>query len=439
MTTIDYKISGLPAATEPVAGNDLLAVTNVSAPGTGKTEKRTQDELLASQLNLNFRTATELTISSGAITVTQSNHKLQPESGTTDDLTTINGMTAGKILVLYVSDAGTDTITIKHGTGNISCLGATDVALSHGSAIFYSDGTTVYLIGGGGGGESETIDYLCQGRLTLETGVPISTSDQVDKITLYFTPFNGNIIDLYDGSSTWVRHTFTEKSLDISAFTASKPYDIFIYDNAGTLTLSATAWTDATTRATALTTQDGVYVKSGATNYRYLGTIYIDAGQKCQDTEAQRFVYNEYNQADRKLKAIESTDNWVYTSTTWREANGVTTLGVTRVAIVCGNPVYVKASVYGACTNSSLANVSTRVGIGINKTTANDADIKAIGQPTAVGTVQNVFSYYNGYLTAGYNYLQWTEKSNTGGTNSFLGDSGNSADNQYGLLVEVKI
>lgn len=151
MTTGD-RISELPAATEPIAGDDLIAVTNVSAPGTGKTEKRTQDELLASQLNLNFRTATELTISGGEITITQSNHKLQPESGTTDDLTTINGMTAGKILVLYVSDAGTDTITIKHGTGNISCLGATDVALSQGSAIFYSDGTTVYLIGGGGGG-----------------------------------------------------------------------------------------------------------------------------------------------------------------------------------------------------------------------------------------------------------------------------------------------
>ena len=101
---------------------------------------------------LTLDTATELTISSGAITATQGCHKLQPESGTVDDLATINGLDAGDLLVLYVSDKGTDTITIKHGTGNISCLGAADVAISQGAAIFYYDGTTVYMIGGGGGG-----------------------------------------------------------------------------------------------------------------------------------------------------------------------------------------------------------------------------------------------------------------------------------------------
>jgi len=179
MTTGD-RISELPAADEAIAGNDLIAVTNVSKPGTGKTEKRAQDELLASQLNLNFRTATELTISGGEITVTQSNHKLQPESGTTDDLDTISGTTAGKILVLYVSDAGTDTITIKHGTGNISCLGASDVDLSQGSAIFYSDGTTVYLIGGGGGGGS----------------APATTAE--------------NDFQVGNGSGSWIKKTLAE-------------------------------------------------------------------------------------------------------------------------------------------------------------------------------------------------------------------------------------
>ena len=119
--------------------------------------------------------------------------------------------------------------------------------------------------------------FVCNGRLTLQSGVPVSISDQADKVTLYFTPYNGNEISLYDGTN-WIRHEFTERSLALGALTASRPHDIFIYDNAGTLTLSATAWTNATTRATALTTQDGVYVKTGATGYRYLGTIYIDSG-----------------------------------------------------------------------------------------------------------------------------------------------------------------
>ncbi len=322
------RISELPIASEAIAGNDLVAVTNVSQPGTGETQKLTQDQLTASQLNLNFRTATELTIASGAITITQSNHKLQPETGTTDNLETINGMAAGKIAVIYLSDPGTDTITIKHGTDNISCVGEADIVLSNGMIVCYSDGTTVYVSGGGGGGDlvddltpqlggdldlngHSILDlnkFVCNGRLTLESGVSVSTAEQVDKTNLYFTPYNGNEISLYDGAA-WVRFSFAELTLAVGALTASKPYDIFIYDNAGTLTLSATEWTNASTRATALTTQDGVPVKTGATGYRYLGTIYIDAGQKCQDTLLKGYVWNYYNRVLRRFFMQEATSH----------------------------------------------------------------------------------------------------------------------------------
>ena len=293
-------------------------------------------EALEAHEFLTLKAATELTIASGAITAVQASHKLQPESSTADNLDTINGMDAGDILVLYVSDAGTDTITIKHGTGNISCVGGDDIALSEGAVICYFDGTTVYAIGGGGG--ATPAEYLCQGRLTLESGVPISTTDQADKTTLYFTPFNGNSIDLYDGSSGWVRYTFTEKSLALGTLTASKPHDIFIYDNAGTLTLSATEWTNATTRATALTTQDGVYVKTGATGYRYLGTIYIDSGQKCQDTETKRFVWNYYNRLERRLHVAEGTQH-TYGTKTYRKWNNSDTNNLIEFVFGVGQPI----------------------------------------------------------------------------------------------------
>jgi hypothetical protein len=101
---------------------------------------------------IKFISAPELTISSDAITVTQANHKLQPESGTADNLSTINGTSEGQFGVLYVSDFGTDTITIKHNVGNILCVGAADISLSHGCVFWYSDGTKVFCSGGGGGG-----------------------------------------------------------------------------------------------------------------------------------------------------------------------------------------------------------------------------------------------------------------------------------------------
>lgn len=97
-----------------------------------------------------YTSATELTISSDAITVTQSAHKLQPQSGTTDELATINGTVDGENGVFFVADEGTDTITIKHGTGNIDILGGSDLPFSNGAVFWYSDGTTVYISGGGG-------------------------------------------------------------------------------------------------------------------------------------------------------------------------------------------------------------------------------------------------------------------------------------------------
>jgi len=148
-----------------------------------------------------------------------------------------------------------------------------------------------------------------EGRLTLESGIPVSSTDQADKTTLYYTPYVGETIALYDGSSAWSLVTFAELSLDISGFTASKLYDIFCYSNSGAATLEGLVWTDDSTRATALTFQDGVLVKTGATTRRYLGTIYMQADQKCDDTVANRGVWNMYNRVPRNLSAINLSGN----------------------------------------------------------------------------------------------------------------------------------
>jgi hypothetical protein len=65
---------------------------------------------------------TNLVIASGAVTVTRPYHTLEPESGTADDLATINGGKDGKLITLRVKDSG-DTITVKDGTGNLQLAG----------------------------------------------------------------------------------------------------------------------------------------------------------------------------------------------------------------------------------------------------------------------------------------------------------------------------
>lgn len=51
-----------------------------------------------------------------------------------------------------------------------------------------------------------------EGRLTLESGVAVSTTDQTAKTVLYYTFFGGNRISLYSNSA-WNRRIFTELSV----------------------------------------------------------------------------------------------------------------------------------------------------------------------------------------------------------------------------------
>jgi hypothetical protein len=72
---------------------------------------------------VSLTTEAELTISGGVITATQSNHDVDTQNDdAADDLDTINGGTAGMILVLTAENNGR-TVTVKDGTGNIQCGG----------------------------------------------------------------------------------------------------------------------------------------------------------------------------------------------------------------------------------------------------------------------------------------------------------------------------
>jgi hypothetical protein len=102
---------------------------------------------------------------------------------------------------------------------------------------------------------------ICQGRLTLESGVAVSTTDQLAKTTLYWEPYNGNLMSLYNGSA-WILRAFEQISLSLSGYTADSNYDIFGYDNAGTAALASSIWLNNLQRKNMLYIKDGVYVKS---------------------------------------------------------------------------------------------------------------------------------------------------------------------------------
>jgi hypothetical protein len=182
---------------------------------------------------------------------------------------------------------------------------------------------------------------VCQGRLSLSSTLPVPVADITAAGTLYFHPYMGNRITLYDGTR-WVLHTIPDSgiSLSLAGLTENRNYDVFIYDNAGTLTLEALAWSShgfgTSTRATALTKLAGVDVKSGAATRRYLGSFRTTGttGQ-CEDSEANRFLWNRNNQTWRRLHCRETTTN-TWNGGGWRAWNGNTTPGEARMQLIVG-------------------------------------------------------------------------------------------------------
>lgn len=265
---------------------------------------------------------------------------------------------------------------------------------------------------------SSAIDVGIQDfRLTLTTGVPVTTSDVSTATTIYCTPYKGNRIALYDGTN-WLLRSSSEFSLALGTLTADTNYDVFCYDNAGTPTLEFTAWTNSTTRATALAYQDGVLVKSGTVTRRYLGTFRtISTTQTC-DTNKRRLLYNYYNRVQRPFSYQQSAvATWDYTTSTWRQANASSDNQVDAVQGVAETPVNVKT--YCAARNTS-AGCIVATGVGVDSTSAPSSIFS--GTHTSAANASSVaWSEYNGIPAAGYHYFAWLEYSQAAGTTTWLG------------------
>jgi hypothetical protein len=264
-------------------------------------------------------------------------------------------------------------------------------------------------------------------RLTLTTGVPVTTSDVIGATTIYCCPYKGNRIALYDGTN-WNLRTSAEFSLALGTITAARPYDVFCYDNAGVPTLEFTAWTNATTRATALTYQDGVLVKTGATTRRYLGTFYTTSTTTTEDSFTKRFLWNYYNRIKRSLLKRDATASWTYTTATPRYANNNAANIVDMVIGVSEDSVSINLDV--AFTNSG-GNVNISTGIGF------DGISTFVGQggkgatSTAISTVN---ARFEGYPNIGRHFFSWVESSTAVGTTTWYGTNTSSGIDFYSGL-----
>lgn len=248
---------------------------------------------------------------------------------------------------------------------------------------------------------------LCEARLTLTTGVPVTTAD-VTGTTIYLAPFNGARLALHNGTG-WVTHILTQISIAVPS-TLGTMYDLFVYSNAGTPTLEALAWTNDTTRATALTTLDGVLVKTGATTRRYIGSFRTDdnLSANCQDSVARRYLWNYYNRRTRLLKVAENTGH-TYNVAAWRAWNN--TQGVSDVEFIVGvveEPVVLNMA---AQITKSATSGNPYFGVALNTL----AGPSSLGITlTATQTARLVDMEMATYPAQGYNYAVGLEFSTVG-------------------------
>ena len=314
------------------------------------------------------------------------------------------------------TNLGLGTASVKDASDNGEAVVAsvTGAFVAGNVAVFADVNGTIE--DGGTPPSTLTHTFNCNGRLTLTSGLPVTTSDVTAATTIYFTPSGGRQITLYDGSSAWENISFTQLSIAVPG-TTNTLYDVFVYNNAGVATLELTAWTNDTTRATALVLQDGVYVKSGATTRRYVGSFRTTgvAGQT-EDSLAKRYVWNYYNRVQRFMKAGDATATWNYSVATYRQANGSTANQLDCVVGVVEDSVYVSVSAHVGTAGTSATCLS---GIGVNSTTVNSALIRETSTISAGTSIHLPCSYY-GY-NLGRTYYPWLEIGQGSGTQTWTG------------------
>ena len=268
---------------------------------------------------------------------------------------------------------------------------------------------------------SSTIDNSIQDfRLSLTTGVPVTTSDVTAATTLYCTPYKGNRIALQT-AGVWALFTSAQFSIALGTLISGRPYDVFCYNNAGPPALELLAWTSTSARATALAYQDGVLVKSGDSTRRYLGTFQTTTTTTTEDSVANRYLWNYYNRVARPMVRRESAVSWTYSSNAaFRQANANTANQLNFVVGVAEDSV--SATYMAQASNGDATNRIMRIAIGLNSTTGVGNSVACAAQNNNTymggsGLVANIDTL----PAVGVNYLAMLELGAGAGTQTWYG------------------
>lgn len=405
-----------------------------------------------------------------------------------------NTVNAGQEITIWDAAGGIispNNLTVDV-TGGDTINGASSVTIStqYGGITLKSDGVSKYTYvpqaSGGGGGGSGTVTNVStagiitggpitttgtiginativpQGRLTLTTATPVLTSSVSTATTVYYTPYIGNLVPIYNGAVftptafAEVSQATTDTTKSPAAVANNSNYDIFCWSDSGTNRCTrGPAWSTDTSRGsgggtTELIRVNGIWLNANnitngpsAQRGTYVGTIrsngsstidYIFGTAAVGGGASFLYVWNAYNKVGITSRVAESTDTWTYNSSTWRPLNNSNSNRISFIDGLGEEAIKVSASVFSSQSGSSYSSTA----IGLDSTNTNWTT-NGLYIPTITGVTSNVGGLirYGGLTGIGYHYFQQLEQS-TNGLSTFFGDNGNASQFQTGIMIEMR-
>ncbi len=319
-----------------------------------------------------------------------------------------------------------------------------------------------------------------QGRLTLVSATPVMTTTQSAKTSVFYTPYNGYYVPIYDGSM-WTNTSFAELTLALDSNAghtgyqqSGKLFDLFVINNSGTVTLvSGPAWSSSTARGSGAGTTELVRVNGlllnanqittkfdatastitlSAQRGTYVGTTLASADGQTQwiygalaagGTAAGFNLWNCYNRVSVSTFVQDSTNSWTYNSLTWRAPNGSATM---RAAFIQGLAEDAFEASYKCYSSNTLNNANQRrfIGLGYDATNALAAgcspgrvDAANMMGGDGLNPVTPVFEMNAKFVKSadlGSHFLSAIEAADVTNSTTFLGDDGAPTLTQSGLF-----
>lgn len=193
-----------------------------------------------------------------------------------------------------------------------------------------------------------------QGRLTISNGTPVMLSNVASSATVYYTPYNGNNIPLWNGSAfvpiafSQLTNALGSSSVGNAGPAATVPnalYDLFVWNNAGTPTLTrGPAWTNSTSRSNNLTRINGIFTNNlaitngpGVATGTYVGTVLTDTtdgnvtfitSNSSTTPNINVQVWNMYNRISTTFRVVNIGPTYTYGGSALRECGSSANLFV---------------------------------------------------------------------------------------------------------------